>query len=133
MTEKYPCQSVRELKASVMILPTALGEGIGKRNSTMPQGAGKPNRHASSPKSLSNVRRTRASALARSSTLRSELPGASVRIQATSLPAERKVATALPGKFFVCEKAHHHAIAAGYTFSDCRISAAYWKQAAISS
>src|SRR5262249_21399646 len=56
-------------------------------------------RKASSPKSLSKVMRTRFSAMARSSTWRSLLPGASVRTQATSWPRLRSASTASAGKF----------------------------------
>jgi hypothetical protein len=60
-TEKCPGQSSRAIRTSAMTLPTPVGPSAGKRKSTIPQLAGRPERHASSPKSLSKVRSTRAS------------------------------------------------------------------------
>jgi hypothetical protein len=67
-TEKCPGQSSRDVRTSAMTLPTPAGPSAGKRNSTIPQLAGNPERHASSPKSLSKVRSTRASSRLRAST-----------------------------------------------------------------
>jgi hypothetical protein len=98
-TEKCPDQSSRDIRTSAMILPTPAGPSAGKRNSKIPQLAGNPERHASSPKSLSKVRSTRASSRPRASTSSSVIPGASVRIQTTSCPNVRSAVTASPGKF----------------------------------
>jgi hypothetical protein len=67
-TEKCPAQSSRDIRTSAMTLPTPAGPSAGKRNSTIPQLAGNPERQASSPKSLSKVRSTRASFRLRAST-----------------------------------------------------------------
>ena len=99
ITLKCPGQSDRLVSTSVMRVPTSVGFGMATRNNTTPQWAGSPNRHASSPKSLSNVTKTRASATARSRITRSVLPGASVLTQATSCPAARNAVTAAPGRF----------------------------------
>lgn len=40
-TEKYPSQSERSAKIWEIEVPTAIGEGIGKRNNTIPQWAGR--------------------------------------------------------------------------------------------
>jgi hypothetical protein len=67
-TEKCPAQSSRAIRTSAMTFPTPVGPSAGKRNRTIPQVAGNPERHASSPKSLSKVRSTRASSRLRAST-----------------------------------------------------------------
>jgi len=103
-TEKCPAQSSRLPMMLAMAGPTSAGEGIGIRNRTMPAVAGNPERQASSPKSLSKVRRTRFSRMACANTSESELPGASVRIQARSCPATRTALTASPGKFSFARK-----------------------------
>jgi len=59
-TEKCPGQSSRPVRTSAMTLPTTVGPSAGRRNSTIPQLAGKLELHASSPKSLSKVSSTRA-------------------------------------------------------------------------
>ena len=67
-TEKCPGQSSRDVRTSAMTFPTPAGLSASKRNSTIPQVAGNPDRHASSPKSLSKVRSTRTSFKLRAST-----------------------------------------------------------------
>jgi len=49
------------------------------------------------------------------------------------LPRSTKRSDGIAGKVFIRKKSHRQAIAAGYTFSDCNISLAYCRQAAISS
>jgi len=103
-TENCPAQSSRLPTMLAMAGPTSAGDGIGRRNRTMPAVAGSPARQASSPKSLSNARRTRFSRTDRANTSGSGLPGASVRTQARSCPAARRAETASPGKFSFARK-----------------------------
>lgn len=136
MTKNCPAQSSRPSKMLTMTVPTSAGDGMGRRNRTMPQDAGRPALQASSPKSLSKVRRIRFSRTARSNTSPSRLPGASVRTQARLCPAARNSCYCTPWKSFVREKAHRQAAPVGvrgYTFSARNASLAYWGQAAISS
>lgn len=56
-TEKCPAQSDRPFTISAITRPAFAGAGMGRRKSTTPHAAGSLSRHASSPKSLSNVKR----------------------------------------------------------------------------
>jgi len=99
ISAKWPGKSSRPETIYAMVLPAAAGGGGGRRKRMTPQATGRPSRHANSPKSLSKVRGIRLSLMARTRTSRSELPGASLRTQATSWPAARKAVTASPGIF----------------------------------
>jgi hypothetical protein len=49
------------------------------------------------------------------------------------VPQRTKRSNGIAGKIFIRKKSHRQAIAAGYTFSDCNISLAYCRHAAMSS
>jgi hypothetical protein len=74
-------------------------DGDGMRHRMIPLDTGSLAREASSPKSLSNMIRTRSSASARVRTCRSLLPGASLQMHATSCPRWRSATIASPEKF----------------------------------
>src|SRR5437868_14268196 len=65
---------------------------------------GRDDRLASSPKSLSKVRRVRCSRAAHASTAGSLVPGAAILSQTISCPAASRAATAAPGKFSLARK-----------------------------
>jgi hypothetical protein len=113
ITENRPAQSCRLSMIRDSVRPAAAAAGIGSRKSTTPHSSGSRRRKASSPKSLSKVKSTRRSPAARASTSSSELPGASVRIQATSWPALRSAATASPGTFSSARKRTPHSRSTG--------------------
>jgi hypothetical protein len=106
-TAKFPAQSWREARAATATLAIREGDDRTMRKSTMPQLAGSPDLKASSPKSLSKVRRTRASACAWASTSRSVIPGDSVLTHRTSWPACLSASTAAAGEVLVRENPHH--------------------------
>jgi len=97
-TLKCPIQSVAlamTVNTSVTSAPAVAGP---VRNNTTPQ-AGREPRKTSSPKSLSNVRRTRWSSTAFASTAWSVSPAKPVVIHSTSWPADRSPSTASTGIF----------------------------------
>jgi hypothetical protein len=99
----------------------------------MPQLAGRPERHASSPKSyIESEEHASISQTAR----KYILIGNARRIRSDPqniVPCGTKSSNCIARKVFIRKESHRHAIATGYTFSDCKISLAYCKQAAISS
>src|SRR5437867_11616835 len=103
-TVKCPSQPTLRLSTWRTKRATSEGDRRRGRSKMTPCDALRPRRKTSSPKALSNVRRTRPSANARVSTRSSSSPGANSAIQATLCPPCRAARTASPGTFSLARK-----------------------------
>jgi hypothetical protein len=124
-TAKFPAQSARPVRRSLRSAPVFDGGNIGIRKRTMPHPDGRFDRHASSPKSL--VERQQNTAFRHRS--RQDIwirTTGGIRANPGYVVAGcTQCRDGIARKVLVGEEPHRHAVAAGYTFSDCKISLAY--------
>lgn len=98
-TEKWPCQSAREFSTSSIRFERERGFVPVILKSMIPEADEIPRRNASSPKSLSKVKRILDSTEAIWMTCSSVIPGDVSRIHEMSCPPSRRLLTEMPGKF----------------------------------